>query len=265
MRRSSYNLAKASGKESGRGQSSEQKTGTSDESFRSLSTMAAPQKIQVDSANKAGKCPAILCDAENSKAGIIVLQEWWGLNQQIQDCGKEVSCGSKMVTLVPDLYRGKVAVDNETAGHYMGDLDWKGAIDDIQGCAQYLKGKGCVKVGVTGFCMGGALSMAAAALVPEIDAAVPFYGIPSAELCDVTTIKVPLQCHFGDKDSVAGFSSPAEWKPLKAKLEAALKSLEFYNYDCDHAFTNKTGANYNPDAAKLAFSRMFQFFQKNLS
>ena len=50
--------------------------------------------------------------------------------------------------------------------------------------------------------MGGALSMAAAALVKEIDAAAPFYGIPSAELCDVTTVSVPLQCHFGERDSV---------------------------------------------------------------
>ena len=70
---------------------------------------------------------------------------------------------------------------------------------------------GCKKVGVTGFCMGGALSLASAALIPEeISAAAPFYGIPSADLCDVGKIKIPLQGHFGSKDTRAGFSSPKD-------------------------------------------------------
>lgn len=86
----------------------------------------------------------------------------------------------------------------------MGNLDWSGAVKDIAACARFLKEKGCSKVGVTGFCMGGALSFAAAALVPEVDAAAPFYGIPSPDLCDVSTIKIPLQCHFGDQDQVNG-------------------------------------------------------------
>lgn len=230
--------------------------------------MSSLKVVNVPSANKAGECPAVLCgDVNTLTAGIIVLQEWWGLNDQIKSCGQEVCEGANMVSLVPDLYRGKVTTDNEEAGHFMGDLDWKGAIDDIRGCAQYLKKNGCKKVGVTGFCMGGALSMAAAALISEVDAAVPFYGIPSAGLCDVTTIKLPLQCHFGEKDSVKGFSSPDEWKPLKTKLEESMKDLlEFYSYDADHAFTNKTNkTNYNPEIAKLAFSRMYQFFQKHLS
>ena len=59
-----------------------------------------------------------------------------------------------------------------------------------------------LQVGVTGFCMGGALSLAAAVLVPEVDAAAPFYGIPKADLADVSKIKIPLQCHFADGDDV---------------------------------------------------------------
>ena len=69
--------------------------------------------------------------------------------------------------------------------------------------SRHLKAQGCQKVGVVGFCMGGALTMAAAALIPEVDAAAPFYGIPSAQLCDVTKIKIPMQCHFAEKDSVS--------------------------------------------------------------
>ncbi|KAH9488966.1 hypothetical protein Btru_061745 [Bulinus truncatus] len=235
--------------------------------FRSLSKMATPKVVKFETANKLGACPGVLCgDPKKQPKGVIVLQEWWGMNTQIQDCGKDLCGRLNVVTLVPDLYRGKVAEDNETAGHYMGSLDWKGAVEDIRGAAKYLKEQGCKKVGVTGFCMGGALSMAAAALVEEIDAAVPFYGIPSDQLCDVTKIKIPLQCHFAEKDDTKGFASPDEFKPLEAKLKAAnFKVLEFYVYPAAHAFTNTTGPNYNKECRELAFSRMSEFFQKYLS
>ena len=65
-----------------------------------------------------------------------MFQEWWGLNEQITKCGQEVSQGTNMAVLMPDLYRGKVTTDNEEAGHFMGDLDWQGAVQDIQGCAR---------------------------------------------------------------------------------------------------------------------------------
>uniref|UniRef100_A0A0B6ZF61 Dienelactone hydrolase domain-containing protein n=1 Tax=Arion vulgaris TaxID=1028688 RepID=A0A0B6ZF61_9EUPU len=228
--------------------------------------MASTQKVKCPSGNKLGDCPAIIYgDLKSASSGIIILQEWWGVNQQIQDCGKDICKQAKMVTLVPDLYRGKVATDNETAGHYMGDLDWKGAIEDIRSCAKYLKSHGCKKVGVTGFCMGGALSMASAALIAEVDAAVPFYGIPSDQLCDVTTIKIPIQCHFAEKDETKGFASPVEWKQLKAKLDSSVPSFEFYIYDAGHAFTNKTGPNYNEKCSSLAITRMLTFFNKTLS
>ena len=63
-----------------------------------------------------------------------------------------------------------------------------------------------VKVGVTGFCMGGALSIASAVLIPEVDAAVSFYGTPSPDLADVSKVKVPVQAHFGELDNIQGFS-----------------------------------------------------------
>ncbi|KAK0066101.1 protein usf-like isoform X1 [Biomphalaria pfeifferi] len=235
--------------------------------FRHFSTMATPKVVKFESANKLGACPGVLCgDPKKQPRGIIVLQEWWGVNQQIQECGKDLCGRYDAVTLVPDLYRGKVAEDNETAGHYMGSLDWKGAVDDIRAAAKYLKEQGCKKVGVTGFCMGGALSMAAAALIEEVDAAVPFYGIPSDQLCDVTKIKIPLQCHFAEKDDTKGFASPDEFRPLEAKLKAAnLKVLEFYVYQAGHAFTNTSGPNYNKECRDLAFSRMSEFFKKYLS
>lgn len=71
-----------------------------------------------------------------------------------------------------------MATDHETAGHYYNDLNWQGAVQDIQGAVNYLKSKGVEKIGVVGFCMGGALSLAASVLVDGVNAAAPFYGIP---------------------------------------------------------------------------------------
>ena len=61
------------------------------------------------------------------------------MNDQIQNCGKEIASGVKAVTIVPDLYRGKVATDNEEAGHLMGALDWAGAVQDIKACAKLVE------------------------------------------------------------------------------------------------------------------------------
>nr|KAG5687305.1 hypothetical protein BaRGS_016906 [Batillaria attramentaria] len=225
-------------------------------------------KIQVPSENKAGPVPAVIDgDPKKTKQGVVVLQEWWGLNQQIQDEAKQLGKDGSFVTIVPDLYRGKVATDNEEAGHLMSNLDWQGAVQDIRACARYLKQQGCSKVGVTGFCMGGALSLAAAALVQEVDAAAPFYGIPSPELCDVSKIKIPVQCHFGTDDEMAGFSCAESQKKLKAKLKEGNVNFEFHEYKgAKHAFTNATRKdNFNPEAFKTSFERVIAFFKKNLA
>ncbi|XP_028396670.1 uncharacterized protein LOC114520569 [Dendronephthya gigantea] len=224
------------------------------------------EKVNFASENAKGECPAVFVKGKDSSSsrGLIVLQEWWGMNQQIQDQAAEIAEKGDFVALVPDLYRGKVATDHETAGHYMNDLDWPGAIQDITGAAKYLLSKGCTKVGVTGFCMGGALSLASAALVSQISASAPFYGIPGEALCDVSKIKIPIQCHFGELDDLVGFSSPKDVEALKAKLEAGGVNFEIHNYKAGHAFTHKGGAGYNKEACELSLQRMMDFMKKNI-
>ena len=124
-----------------------------------------------------------------------------------------------------------MATDHETAGHYMSDLNWKGAVQDIQGAINYLRAHGCEKVGVTGFCMGGALSIASSVLATNLSAAVPFYGIPNGELADPAKAKTPLQCHFGTADNIAGFSDSAAQDKLEEKLKANNVVYEFYRYE----------------------------------
>jgi carboxymethylenebutenolidase len=77
---------------------------------------------------------------------LISCKEWWGMNDQIKQEAEEIGEMGKFVTLVPDLYRGKIATDTEQAGHLMGELDWPGAVKDIQGAAKYLLENGCTKV-----------------------------------------------------------------------------------------------------------------------
>lgn len=224
------------------------------------------EKVSFASENALGNCPGVFVKGKESGStrGLVILQEWWGMNQQIQDEAKEIAEQGDFVALVPDLYRGNVATDRETAGHYMSGLDWSGAVKDISGAAKYLLSKGCTKVGVTGFCMGGALSLASAALAKEISAAAPFYGIPSAELCDVGQIKIPVQCHFGSLDDIVGFSSPKDVEALRVKLEAGKVNFQIYSYDANHAFTNPTIPNYNKEACTLALQRMIAFMKENL-
>ena len=110
------------------------------------------QKVEFVSENKAGACPGFV-GGNGSKAAVIVLQEWWGVNEQIKKQADEWF-GKDFTVMCPDLYQGKVAIDHEEAGYLMNGLDWIGAVQDIAGCVKFLKEKkGCAKVGVVGFCM----------------------------------------------------------------------------------------------------------------
>eukprot|EP01100_Stratorugosa_tubuloviscum_P007542 TRINITY_DN3124_c3_g1_i1.p1 TRINITY_DN3124_c3_g1~~TRINITY_DN3124_c3_g1_i1.p1 ORF type:complete len:224 (-),score=107.08 TRINITY_DN3124_c3_g1_i1:97-768(-) len=195
--------------------------------------------------------------------GVVVLQEWWGLNEQIIHVAETLSSHG-FICVVPDLYRGKVATDHETAGHLMSGLDFPSAVKDIQGAANFLKSLGCAKVGVTGFCMGGALTLLAAINAPEFSAASCFYGIPQAG--DASTIKIPVQCHFGDLDSLVGFSDKTAACNLEAKLKSGNVNHEFYHYpNSGHAFMNEKKEDHDPQIAALALNRLVTFFNNNLA
>lgn len=222
------------------------------------------EPMQFDSQNAIGVCPGSLTgNIKTNKKCVIVVQEWWGMNEQIKQQGANISSQGNFVTLVPDLYRGRVATDVAGAIHITSGLDYHGAVKDIQGAARYLLALGCQKVGVTGFCMGGALSLASAALVPEISAAAPFYGIPDSKIANVSTIKIPLQCHFAMNDT-SNTANPTKYNELKQKLDAGGVQYEFYEYMAGHSFTNPHSPRYNPVAAKNATDRMITFMQAKL-
>ena len=142
-----------------------------------------------------------------SKHAIILIQEWWGLNKSI--CATADTFSKEgFAVLAVDIYRGKCADSRETAGHLMGGLDFGAAVHDIRSAAKALKGQGYENLFITGFCMGGALTIASIAFGDEFSAAAPFYGVPDLSKVPLANIKCPVLAHFGDKDDAKGFSDP---------------------------------------------------------
>ncbi len=199
---------------------------------------------------------------------IVVIQEWWGLNDQIRGVADKLAKEGYRA-LVPDLYRGKVALAANEAEHLMNGLNFgEAAGQDIRGAVQYLKGSGSTKAGVTGFCMGGALTLLSAVNVPEMDAGVVWYGYPPLEYIDASKIKVPLMAHWATHDQAFPI---AKVDDLEKMLGAAKVGYEFHRYDCKHAFANETADSknmdmlkYDPVAAELAWGRTMAFFAKHL-
>lgn len=210
--------------------------------------------------------------------GVVVLQEWWGVDFEIKNHATKISqLEPGFKALIPDLYRGKVGLDVAEAQHLMDGLDWKGAVKDIEASVNWLKANGSQKVGVTGYCMGGALSIASAVLVPGVDAVVAFYGVPSSELADPAQAKAPVQAHFGEQDNFVGFSDVTAAKALEEKLKASGVPSEVHIYPkSSHAFMNmspegierrkKMGLeDENEAAVKLAWSRFQSWMARYLS
>lgn len=205
---------------------------------------------------------------EKAAPGIVVIQEWWGLNDQIKGVAERYAKAGYRV-LVPDLYRGKLALEANEAEHLMNDLDFGDASgQDVRGAVQYLKDTGSSKVGVTGYCMGGALALLAAVHVPESDANAIWYGYPPLEYVDASKIHAPLLGHWGTRDQFFAIDGV---DALEEKLQESNVKYEFYRYDAKHAFANEEAdtkklppLGYNPEAAELAWDRTLAFLEKNL-
>ena len=199
---------------------------------------------------------------------VVVIQEWWGLNEQIKGVAEKLA-GAGYRALVPDLYRGKVALGANEAEHLMNELNFAdAAAQDVRGAVQYLKASDSTKVGVTGFCMGGALTLLSTVFVAELDAGVAWYGYPPLEYIDATKIKAPLMGHWATEDVPFPIAKVAD---LEKKLTDAGISFEFHRYNAMHAFANETADSkglaflkYDPVLAELAWGRTMAFFARHL-
>lgn len=195
---------------------------------------------------------------------LVLVQEYWGLNAHMKSLVDRFA-GEGFLVVAPDLYHGKLAKDAAEAGQLMTALDTLQAVKEIGAAAAYLKEhpRGNGKVGVIGFCLGGALTFAAASHLPGLSAVVPFYGVPPAEKVDYSKVTAPVLAHFAKVDQWATVSKA---EAIKAQIEATGHSMRLEVYDAGHAFMNDTRPEaYDEKSAKLAWQRSVDFLKKHLA
>lgn len=210
-----------------------------------------------------GEAWGYLAPAEGSASSVIVIQEWWGLNDQIRGVADRLA-DVGFTALAPDLYYGRVTSQADEANHLMEGLDWPGATEqEVRGAAKYLQATSSSKVAVLGFCMGGALAVISGVKVAEVDAAVCFYGIPPEDAADPAGMQVPFQGHFATEDH---WCTPALVQDLEASLKRPRCQSEIIRYNAEHAFFNEAKpAVYDAEAARLAWDRSVTFLRFHLS
>lgn len=195
--------------------------------------------------------------------GVLVVHENRGLNPHIEDIARRVALEG-YVAFAPDALTplGGYPGDEDKARELFAKLDQSKTREDFVAAVAYLgKRPECSgKVGAVGFCWGGGIANMLATRVPELRAAVPFYGSqPAAE--DVAKIKAPLLIHYAENDERINAGIPA----FEAALKANHVKYEIFTYPgTQHGFNNDTTPRYDKAAASLAWQRTMDFFKKNL-
>jgi carboxymethylenebutenolidase len=203
-------------------------------------------------ANATGKLP-----------GILVIHENRGLNPHIEDIARRFALAN-FVAFAPDALApvGGYPGDEQKAVQMFGQLDGAKRTEDFVAATNWLKARPeCTgRVGAVGFCFGGGVANMLATRVPDLAAAVPFYGA-AAPAADVPKINAALLIHYAGDDARIN----AGWPAFEAALKAGGKNYQMFMYEgAGHGFNNDTGARYNKAAADLAWQRTIEHFNKYL-
>jgi carboxymethylenebutenolidase len=206
---------------------------------------------------------AYLAEATDPRApGVVVIQEWWGVQGQIRGvCDRYAAAG--YTGIAPDLYAGKVIPyhDEESAGQAMNELDFLAATDEIAAAAADLLRMSGRKVGLSGFCLGGVVSILGAIRLANIDAASAYYGAPDDALDDAAKVRVPIQAHFADRDD---WCTPADADRMERKFKESGAPYRVFRYACFHGFANKDAREYDKAAAEAAWRRDLDWWSTHL-
>ncbi|MFL6289503.1 MAG: dienelactone hydrolase family protein [Thermoanaerobaculia bacterium] len=197
--------------------------------------------------------------------GIIVIQEWWGLNDNIRQMAKRLA-GEGYTALAVDLYGGQVASDPGQAQKLMQATMQNRAAgeENLRQAYAYLETKQkAPKIGVIGWCFGGGWSLATALMLPDrIDATVIYYGHLETDKAKLKPLAMPVLAFFGGKDKSMPVATVREFEAAMKELG---KPVEVHVYDdADHAFANPSGGNYNEAAAKDSWERTRAFLARHL-
>ncbi|MBV8774423.1 MAG: dienelactone hydrolase family protein [Deltaproteobacteria bacterium] len=233
----------------------------------------AGKDVNAREVNFAGKaCTLRAYVAEPSHGGhqhpaIIVVQEWWGLDEHIKDVARRLA-PEHYFAVAPDLYSrqgNKVTHDPNVAGQLMSGLKQSDGIDDLLSTVDWLKAQAGVRashIGVIGFCMGGSYAMALPCVSPDINAAAPFYGeIPPDD--KLQSLTCPVFYAYGEND---GWIQRKDVDRLANALRKFNKPGEVKVYaGCSHGFFNDTRADvYSANDARDAWQRSLKLFEEKL-
>jgi carboxymethylenebutenolidase len=204
-------------------------------------------------------------DGDGPFPGVIVVQEWWGLNDNIKDIAQRFASAG-FSALAPDLYHGRVTAEPNEAQKAMMALDMNNASKELTKAADWLSSQPQTKgdgIGATGFCMGGGLAMTLACDSPRIKAVAPFYGANPNPIDKVANIQGPVLAIYAENDA---WVNAAMRDALEQALRQHGKQFETKVYPgTEHGFFNDTrGEVYNEPAAREAWQRVLTLFRDNL-
>lgn len=222
-------------------------------------------QISLDIDGRATRGYLALPDGEGPWPGVVVIQEWWGLNDNIRDIADRYA-GDGFVALAPDLYFGEEADEPDDARKLAMALEWDQALTIIQTAVNTLVAHPQVSpktIGVTGFCMGGGLAWHSAAKVQHVGGVAPYYGGgPEMTDAEVAEIRVPVLAIFGELDKGV---SPEVARRRASQMDKAGVSHQTIVYpDAHHAFFNDSRPAFNREAAADAWDKTTAFFRSNL-
>lgn len=220
---------------------------------------------EVEFAANGDRATGYLAEPAEPGPGVVVMQEWWGVDEHIRDVCDRFA-GEGFVALAPDLYHGETTDQPSEAEQKMMALSMDEAEREMRGAVDYLAGheKCNGTVGTVGFCLGGGLSVWAAAANPKVGAAVTYYYVMPHGKPDFSRIQAPVQGHFGTADA---FVAPQDAEALEAELrEAGVDAVFEYYEGAGHAFfaDHDRLGTYHEDHARNAWGRTVDFLRRHL-
>lgn len=202
-------------------------------------------------------------NADGPLPSVVVIQEWWGLNDNIRSMADQLA-GEGYRALAVDLYGGQTASTPDQASELMSAaMENDDALaDNLAQAVDYLDEDGS-KVGTIGWCFGGGWSLATALAGPEqVDAVVMYYGRVVTDESELETLDAPLIGFFGAEDQGIPVASVREFEQALASLG---KDAEIHIYEgAGHAFANPSGQNYQEEPARDSWSKTLAFFEEHL-
>jgi len=193
---------------------------------------------------------------------LIVIQEWWGLNDYIMKEADQLytDLGSNVNVIAVDLYDGKVATSRDSAGKYMKELTPERGAAIIQGAIKYAGSK--AKIASIGWCMGGGWSLQTALLAGKQDVGcIMYYGSPVQDVDKLKTLNTDVLGIFAKQDK---WITTAQVDEFEKNMKAAGKKVEVHSFDADHAFANPSNPGYDKTATAEAYKLSLAYLKSHL-